>query len=77
MTHDCIQCDFHGRAPGHLKKHLETKKHINIINGTKKHINNMYTYLYYRENHHTIKRQSKINYYKAKGKDIRFIKVNT
>ena len=31
MTHDCIQCDFHGRAPGHLKKHLETKKHINII----------------------------------------------
>ena len=67
MTHDCIQCDFHGRAPGHLKKHLETKKHIN----------NMYTYLYYRENHHTIKRQSKINYYKTKGKEIRFIKVNT
>ena len=74
MTHDCIKCNFHGATPCHLKKHLETKKHKNRDNPV---VNNMYTYLYYRENHETIKRQAKINYYKTRGKEIRFIKVNT
>ena len=74
MSFDCIKCNFHGKNKQQLKIHLKTKKHINRDNPV---VQNMYTYLYYRENHETIKRQAKINYYKTRGKEIRFIKINT